>query len=262
MSLDKILGSVSPLIVCGAARSGTRMVTDILNNHPSFVVEEEMHAKTMEAFFRFLNEVDDNFDSYSSRKGRRLDAHWESMKPLFFHFFMKSANKKESLDVSSNVMFHGIKTPGFERYFNEFESVFSRRPPSYVYCVRDAALVWRSWKSLGFLNDFDVFRRRYVRSLRQACKIKKNADGRLVVFDLDQYVATETKNSFINARLVGPLLGYERNLESDIEYDLVENRNSIGRRGQQYCYDKVLKNEMKSLCEDEDIIQYKSILMS
>lgn len=259
---DNMFQCVSPLIVCGAARSGTRMVTDLLNKHPSFAVEEEMHAKTLEAFFEFLDTVDSNFDSYSLRKGRRLDKHWQLMKPVFFHVFLKCANKKESVEVDSNVIYHGIKTPGYERYFDSFENVFKENPPNYVYCVRSASLVWRSWKSLGFLTDFDAFRNRYIRSLRQACRIKKNASDRLVVFDLDGFVASQDKNSYVNDNLVGLLLG-ERN--SSIEFsgfDLVENRNSMEKRGHAYTSDKVLEEEMSLLSNDDKILEYKKILMS
>lgn len=257
---EKVFANISPLIVCGAARSGTRMVTDLLNKHPSFAVEEEMHAKTLEAFFEFVNKVDDNFDSYSVRKGRRLDEHWNLMKPYFFHIFLRCANKKESTMINSDIIYHGIKTPGYERYFSSFEKIFDQNSARYVYCIRDASLVWRSWKSLGFLNDFYLFKTRYLRSLRQACKIKRNAPDRLVVFNLDEFVDSDDKNYFVKKNLFNLLLGESDSSAMSSGFDLVENRNSIAKRGESYTFDKVLENEMKILSEDMEILEYKKIL--
>ncbi len=129
------LKKTTPVIVCGAARSGTRMMTDILNTHKNILIQEEMHANTIESYFNMLRNIDDVFDSYSERKGYQLDTHWNNSKHILSHVFFATAGKKKTTNNTKEITFHGIKTPGYERYFPELEDAFSHTPPIYIYIV-------------------------------------------------------------------------------------------------------------------------------
>lgn len=56
--------NLTPLIISGVARSGTRMATDLLNVHPKVVIQEEMYGKLFEKYFSFVKEADQIFTSY------------------------------------------------------------------------------------------------------------------------------------------------------------------------------------------------------
>lgn len=182
------------------------MIADILNAHPSILVEAEMHAKTIEAYFAFLDQVQENFDHYSERKGFALDRHWQRSQTDLHHLFFATAGKRPtSLDARADVTYHGLKTPGFERYFERFETIFKRKPPLYVYALRQPGAVWRSWVTRGFEASFDTFLLRYQRSLRQALTIKTTAPDRLALFNLDTYIAAPDKASFVTQEILKKL---------------------------------------------------------
>ncbi|WP_445157484.1 sulfotransferase [Halomonas sp. E14] len=252
--------NIKPLIICGAARSGTRMITDLLNEHKNIAIQEEMHAKTIEKYFDFVDDVQSVFDHYSERKGYRLDQSWIFSKSILTHAFFACANKKEMEGSKKELKYHGIKTPGYERYMPYFEKLFLDSPPVYIYCMRDVANVWRSWKSMGYLDDIAVFTRRYERSLRQAVKIKQQVGTRFLVFDLDAFIVAEKKSEFIEKNIL-------RKMELPVDENYCEsvnqtpNRNSIVKRGKNYVADEYLEREVISLKENQKIQAYKETLL-
>lgn len=261
--LDAIqnLDNISPVIICGAARSGTRMMTDLLNEHPRIAIQEEMHAKTVEKYFSLLEGIDEVFDHYSERKGRRLDASWNGMKHALTHTFFTAANKKDPVGHGKDLLFHGIKTPGYERYLTEFEKAFEKTPPYYVYCMRSVDKVWRSWKSMGYLNDLELFRTRYQRSIRQAIKIKNTAKERFVLFNLDDFIAVEDKSRFVYENVFSKM-GFSESEGLIESVQFTPNRNSIKNRGEKYIEDSGLEGEMQLLIGCDKINEYKHLLMS
>lgn len=256
----KSIKKITPIIVCGMARSGTRMLTDLLNNHDQIAIQNEMHAKTIEAFFVLKKEVDGVFAHYEKKEDRRKNKNWLKSQNILLHTFFASANKKGILGYGKNISFHGIKTPGYERYFSEFEDIFGLKPPFYIYCIRRPDKVWRSWKSIGYLIDFKVFQQRYLRSLRQAQRIKRAAPKRFVIFNLDNYIETDNQHSFIQERIfkrigIKDILNYK-----DIMVT-TPNRNALKNKGSKYIEDKQIKQEMKLLIKNKEIIERRKALL-
>jgi len=283
------LNNVTPLIVCGPARSGTRMMTDLLNLHPQIAIQDEMYSKVIEEYFKFLDNIDELFNEYANRKGRRLDQSWHNSKHILTHTFLSlftkskssndiaekerlndklihakkmlthvflgCANKNHELAENKELLFHGIKTPGYERYMPQFEDLFQQTPPYYIYCLREVDKVWRSWKSLGYLNDIELFHTRYLRSLRQANKIRKKVGDRFILFELDKYISSPEKNVFLYDNIFSKL-GFQ-SLDSIEE---ISNRNSIRKAGARYIEDSDTMKEMKFLLDSKDINKYKEAL--
>ena len=253
------LKHLSPLIICGAARSGTRMMTDIVNTHPEISVQEEMHAKTIEAFFHLKQTIDENFRYYSDRKGVDLSKHWKSSKGALLLSYFTFANKKTELGHGKELKMYGIKTPGYERYLTEFEDIFEKKPPYYIYCLRNPSSVWRSWKSLSYLTDYKVFLNRYRRSIRQAIKLKNTVKERFVIFELDSFIKAKDKNSFILDNIFARLP-----IRQDLELmniEMLENRNSIKRKsGSSYIKDKSLDKELSLIEKDIKLVELLEIL--
>lgn len=250
----------SPIIACGVARSGTTMLMDILNSHSKIAVQDEMHGKTLEAYFKMTNEIDQIFTHYSALKKRELDIYWrKSIAHLTHHFFM-AANKEEVNGVGKTVLYHGIKTPGYEAYYDDFERVFEERKPIYVYSMRSVEKVWRSWKTIGFLDDVERFKLRYERSLRNAIKLKNKVKERFILFDLEGYIQSPNKEEYVNQHLF-ELLGVSFDQVSREHFQSLGISNTLKNKGfNEYVADDCLKDEMEMLASCEKIKEYKDRL--
>ncbi|GAB5388791.1 MAG: hypothetical protein Alpg2KO_17590 [Alphaproteobacteria bacterium] len=254
------LKQITPLIICGAARSGTRMMTDLINRHPEVAIQEEMHAKTIEAFFRFTEEVDAIFASYSERKGRPLEGHWMRSRHMLTHAMLVSANKSSLYGRGKPIRFHGIKTPGYERYFDQFDKAFATTPPRYIYCMRDPGKVWRSWQAMEYVDDYATFEARYIRSLRQANRIRRRAPDRLVVFDLEAYIAATDKGEHVARNILSPLgLDTPDSLRQSLS--ATENRNSLANHGRSYAQAPELEEQMAALRNNPKLIEQRDLLL-
>ena len=187
-----------PLIVTGVARSGTRMVSDVLSFSDHILLEKEMHLRSFEAILKMFEDVDHNFEHYSILKNQTLDGGYKHAKSTLFKATLNTVSKgpPASLNKLLNnhegvIKYYGIKTPGFERYFSSFEKLFAPQSPLYIYCIRNVESVWRSWLAREFLTDVNVFLSRYKRSLRQVLKIKKTCPERLAIFNLDEFISKD-----------------------------------------------------------------------
>lgn len=249
----------TPVVTCGVARSGTRMIADLLNQHAEIEVEAEMHAKTIEAYFALLEQVQANFNHYSERKGRRLDANWQSNKNALHHLFLATASKcPAERPFEKDIKYHAFKTPGYERYFENFERAFEPVKPLYIYAIRDVGKVWRSWASLNYLDDLELFRTRYSRSLRQANKINRMAPDRLAVFDLEGYIKASDKRSFV-VRTVFTPLGIEDKVVWPPEG--VSNKNSAECRGYSLIDNSQMQQQMADLRADPNLQMLRDSLV-
>lgn len=251
--------SLVPVIVCGVARSGTRMIADILNRHTEIEIEAEMHAKTIEAYFEFLKQVQSNFDHYSGRKGFALDKHWKRNQRALHHMFFATAGKDAAPVQERGICrYHGLKTPGYERYFEEFESMFHPVKPLYIYAIRRVGPVWRSWVTRQFTDDPELFRRRYERSLRQALKIRRSARDRFAVFDLDAYIAAEDQQAYVNTEILRKL-----GIADLEEWPTlgVPNTNSASALGLELVQTPDLEQQMADLEADERLTLYRRKLL-
>ena len=243
---------LKPLVVCGAARSGTRMATDLLNLHANVAVQPEMHGETMDALLQLMDSVDANFEKHSKRKGQELGKSWQAAKAQLVHAYWASANKRAAIGQGKDLVAHGIKTPGYERFFRQLEKIFTRTPPYAIYCLRSVDKVWRSWASLGYTTEVEVFRKRYERSLRLAAAIRRRSGERFVLFDLDQYVASDDKAAWVARNLYAPL-GFE---DGDSYREAIEgamNRNALVRTGTEAVQTEEMAEQMKMLAGLESI---------
>lgn len=263
--IRQFVPALKPLVVTGVARSGTRMVSDILLSSQQIVLEDEMHAKTLEAFIEMIDKVDANFDYYSILKGKRLDHGWAKMKPSLFRVFLNSASKgpqlitSKSLDDSSSPVYYGIKTPGYERYYESFEKLFAPEKVLYIYCIRNAISVWRSWLARGFLDDVNLFLVRYKRSLRQALKIVRLSQGRIAIFNLDSYIALTSeadRENFFAQAIIEKL-----RIQAELQWPKAgfENANSAARLG--VALPRVPPMDVEAIDNDEELANLRELIL-
>lgn len=236
---------ITPLLVCGAARSDTRMATDLLNAHPRVAVQNEMHGETFEAYVQLVRAVDANFEKHSARKGKPLGQAWQIAKAELGHVFLATASKRAAVGRGKRLTYHGIKTPGYERFFDEFQALFPRTRAVVVYCLRSVDKVWRSWSALGYVDDVEIFRARYERSLRHAVAIRKKIGERFVLFDLDDYVASGDPCGWAGAKLFAPM-GLDISECAEVIREL-PNRNALSRTGAEVVEGEKIEAEMAML---------------
>jgi hypothetical protein len=259
-TLTKTTREWEPIVVCGAARSGTRMIADILNRHAEIDIEAEMHAKTAEAYFAFLDSVRMNFEHYTERKGVPQDLHWQKVQHTLHHVFFATAGKKVTRRTTDKtIRYHGLKTPGYERYFVNFEQMFPVTKPLYIYAKRNVGAVWRSWVAREFTSDLEEFRRRYERSLRQALKIRRSAPDRFALFDLDSYIASADKPDFVARNVLDPL-----RIPHKIDWpsDGIANSNSAAALGVSLPEGDQMAEQIRSLEADPQISLYTDRLLA
>lgn len=218
-----------------------------------------MHAKTIEAYFAFLEQVLANFDHNSERKLPPLVANGRRNKNAIHHMFLAAGSKHPTeRPFEKDIKYHAFETPGYERYFDKFEKTFYPLKPLYIYAIRDLGQVWHSWASLNYLDDLDLFRARYARSLRQANKIKRAAPDRLAIFDLEGYVKANDKRSFVVRTIFTPL-GIEHKVVWPEEG--VDNKNSAERRGYALIETSPMHQQMADLRSDPNLQMLRDSLL-
>lgn len=252
------LRSVVPIVVCGVARSGTQMISDVLNTHAHIVIEPEIHLQSMEAYLDFVERVEEVFDHYSERKGFRLDDRWVRRKSALHHMFWTVSPKGPESCVDKEVTYHGVKTPGLERYGERFEQAFSELQPLYVYALRDVGDVWRSWLTREFLDDVELFRSRYTRSLRQAIRLRNRVGERFAVFDLDTFKAADDQRGYIREQILTKL-----GIDDQLSWfgGEVPNLNSASQLGYELVTGAEVDAQVASLRSDLDIWGYVARLL-
>jgi hypothetical protein len=250
---------LTPVLVCGAARSGTRMATDLLNLHQNVAIQNEMHGETFSAFLELVKTVDTTFAKHSERKGKTLGKAWRKSRAELAHVFLATAGKRPPIGQGKEILYHGIKTPGYERFFRDFQALFPDSEAYVVYCLRAVDKVWRSWCSLGYVDDVELFRMRYERSLRHAIAIKKRIGERFVLFDLDDFAAAEDQADWVMKRLYAPL-GLPPSEEHISRIAETPNRNALLRTGKEAVEGEKIEAEMAMLRSNERIREHRVTL--
>jgi hypothetical protein len=192
---------VLPLIVCGFPRSGTLMAAQALALSPEVELQGEMalpdqtigHLEALKA--------------WHDGQGARSELWRARSYEVMFDAFAGAAPGRRI--VRPNARYRGHKTPRHERYFDRYEALFDKAeaPPRYVYCLRNPWAVWRSLKIMPW-NSFrtvGAFIEAWGRSVETFERMQATAPGRVLLFDLDGFVAAEDPAAFLGATLYGPL---------------------------------------------------------
>lgn len=250
----------TPLIVCGMARSGTRMITDLLNRFDEVAIQPEMHAATLDAYLEMTESISGTYSYYSEKKGRNLAKYWERFQPALAFCFLALGNKKGPVGRGKKISYLGIKTPSYEHKFDAFEQIFHHgQAPLYVYCMRRPKKVWASWKSLGYEQEVGVFSRRYRRSLKKALRISESCRGRFALFDLDSYLAAQEKRQWVIDHVLAPLV-LSVEMPNDFIPDAVPNRNSLERAGKPRLLDRETRLELDALKSCPELVELRNRL--
>ncbi len=241
------IAEAAPVLVGGVARSGTTMLADVLNCHPTCAIQPEIPPKLIELFERFAGEIDDVYAGLDAQRGDVVSTEWRRWRGGLLNALFLAANKEGPLSADGPVTHFGVKTPSLEQFFAFFDRYYTAPRPYLVYCMRRPDRVWRSIKSIGWQTDFDRFFQRYRRSLSFAAGARARSPDRFVVFNLEAHRAA---GDLLHVETVFQRLGLALTDDDRARISGLENRNSIVARGHAYVDDPNLEREMRALMAD------------
>lgn len=152
--------SRGPIIVCGAPRSGTRMTARILNVHPRVAITNEFPTECTAAAFDLLSTVENYMSAWPDRAEI---VGWQSARATMMTDIWLNASSSYVRNKAKGAERIANKTPENERFFADFERLFTAHKPQYLFCVRHPERVLRSLKNMPWNS----------RSVRQNWKLWK-----------------------------------------------------------------------------------------
>jgi hypothetical protein len=188
LTLDE---TVTPLIIVGRQRSGTRFLANALNRFPGVTVQGELPNPVMASFQKFIDKTD---NYYRRMRANGMEAHrrqyafWkEKKRDLIFSCWTNASQSRVSVP-RENCRYFGYKRPNNEFYFEFYERHLSERPPIYIYCTRNFQDNYLSIASRWPNRGIHRVAREYLESSRQYWKMKAVAPDRVLGFVLDDYI--------------------------------------------------------------------------
>jgi len=246
-----------PVVVCGMPRSGTRMMTDLLNSVDEVLIQNEIPYDVMVKYFEFVNFVDDFYKEFKKRNPKRSGNEWAREKASLTHLFFTFTNKMGALYKDTKLTHFGYKTPSIERAFKDFEKSFGEGlKPYYIYCSRTPDKCWKSVKQMGYLTDVDLFISRYRRSHKNFLEIIKTDESRAIGFNLDEYIASEDKFSFLKENIFSKI-GIDLKDSDKDKLLKTPNRNTSKRAGKENLDDEKTLEEMELLKNHELLNKFR-----
>lgn len=209
-----------PLIVCGMGRSGTRMCANILGNSSLVELQGEIGGPVGTKLVAWLEAV---------RSQKRADGH-QCLYRLARAAFRDSSPGRP-LDRPAARWF-GHKTPRHERHFDRYERIFDQadRQAMYVYCLRNPFHVWRSYRAMPWnkFKDVDSFLAAWVKSVQIFERMRTEAPGRVLLFNLDDMLRAPDRLEWLRPTLLDPLAISPTTFRRPVE--TLENSNSAARK--------------------------------
>jgi len=197
---NRSFDDITPLIVAGPPRSGTRFVTAVLDSVPGIQMYSEIRDELIEPVLRSVRQADGLYRS-SSRDG--WPEQWERKKRLFMFSIWHGLSADKKGPPRRKSLYIGYKTPFHERYFDFYNGHFDPVRPVYVCCIRSFVdhflSVQARWPRHGIV--YTAFR--YWRSLRRIRRMKAERPDEVIVFVLDDY--REHGYRYFQERILTPL---------------------------------------------------------
>ena len=178
---------MTPIIVAGPQRCGTRFVTNILNSVPEVTVHGEIPLPIMKYLIKVVNECEAR---YLNDQRKYIGENWNAKKQDFMFATWANMSKGKNLGFHSKCLYYGYKTPFHEKYFDFYNSFFYPTRPKYVCCIRFFHDHYFSVHARWPHRSIVKVSKRYVQSLRQIRYMKKKRREDVMLFFLDDYKRT------------------------------------------------------------------------
>lgn len=194
------------VVVCGMPRSGTRQFADFLNRHPAIAVQGEIRHSLIRSVRKLLSAADAAYPSgYAASYYHKKRA--RAVSDLF-----SGLSKGRRVSKPKATIF-GFKTPLAEHYRTYVTEIVgdSFAHTNYFYCIRNVvdcylSLIEMPW----FLDGPNEYITSYINSLGDAVALHEQAAASgsrlsIGVLNLDDFIRSEAKPAWVEARLFAPL---------------------------------------------------------
>ena len=194
----------SPIIICGAARSGTTFIWQLLNEHPDIVLSDEFFIYKTPSMMKWFDEMREAFGSLTAR------GDWKPRKAAIMRSLWYYTSQPARAEAGLISRRWGNKTPGSELYIDFYEDVFEQWPPQYIYCMRNPKNVFLSVRNMAWGKRVHIRGqvKRYIESVRAMEAFKKRVPERMLIFQVDR-VASELESRVSVVREILDYVGEE-----------------------------------------------------
>lgn len=227
-----------PIIICGYSRTGTTFLQTLLNCHPEIHLSTECQLRAISATPLLCAQI--------ARLHRREHEQWRGLSPDEARVAMLRAVWYYSEPDGLLARRYGNKTPGNERHFQFFESVFRCIPPLYIYMVRDPADVLASFKRMPWGRDEPLWLliARFEASLFCMRRFRRRNQARLLTVSIDRATTMDGKRALVEEvfRIIGeePTPEVWRFVDQWPIVNPSENRLEVDTR----LYQRILRNPL------------------
>lgn len=197
---------VKPLIILGRQRAGTRFLTNILNSFDDVAIQGELPDPVIRSAVRLVQQVD-GFYAEMARSGNSKEQReykgWLRKKEDLIFSIWEHAGQSRRVQYHADTKYFGYKRPNNEAYFTFYEKSFLHRRPIYVYCTRNFIDNYLSIVSRWPERSIERVSTEYMDSTMQFHKMTAGAPGRVLLFNLDDYVRFGF--AYIEENIITPL---------------------------------------------------------
>jgi len=191
---------VTPLIVAGPQRCGTRFVMNVLNSVPGFTINGEIPPSIMNRVISVVEKCD---LKYLNDNRKNVGKNWNLTKRDFMFAAWANIGKDKRKEGGEKCFYYGYKTPFHEKYFDFYNGFFQPIRPKYICCVRCFNDHYFSVKARWPEKSISSVTKRYVRSLRRIRYMKQQRPDDVLLFFLDDY--KEVGFQYFRDRIFEPL---------------------------------------------------------
>jgi len=192
---------VTPLIIVGPPRSGTRFITNVLNEVPGVTVQGEIPVFIIDRIIRTVKRFQRMYVTAGPEK--ELPDKFSLASKDFMFAVWANLQKGKRREAGDDCRYFGYKTPYHEKYFDFYNTFFDPVQPIYICCIRrfeDHLLsVQARWPGRGIA----YVALRYILSLRRIRLMKEKRPDRVLLFFLDDYKAQGS--SYLHEKIFVPL---------------------------------------------------------
>jgi hypothetical protein len=197
---------VTPLIILGRQRAGTRFLTEILNSFDEVSIQGELPNPVMRTAKRCIQDIE-RFYATAAKSGGEKDQReykgWLRKKEDLIFSMWEHAGQSSRTRYHARTRYFGYKRPNNESYFRFYEQSFRHRKPIYVYCTRNFVENYLSIVSRWPERSIQRVSSEYIESTMQYHRMVAHAPARVLLFNLDDYIGRRL--AYIEKNIITPL---------------------------------------------------------
>lgn len=181
-----------PLLIVGRQRAGTRFLANVLNTFAEVSIQGELPNPVMQLAEKFILDLERAYQEVHDTGGKKGESEykgWLKKKEDLIYALWEHAGQSRRVPYDQSTRYFGYKRPNNEAYFAFYEASFTHRRPLYIYCTRNFVDNYLSIASRWPERSIGQVGQDYLMSTEQYREMKAAAPGRVLIFNLDDYLA-------------------------------------------------------------------------